>query len=264
MSRLETSSLFQLTAMRFRLFLREPEAIFWTFIFPILLAVGLGIAFRNRPADVLQVGATTAQLTQALAADKGLTAATMDEAAGTHALATGEILLLAIQRPDGVEYKFDDTNPDARTARLLADRAIQTAAGRQDAVRAENELVHETGARYIDFVVPGLLGHEPDGLGDVGAGLFHRRGAAEEAAQADGGFAHAALAVSGLVSALAAASAGHRGGGVSGLCAAGLRRAVSRLAVAVGIPVRARLRWRFPRWGCWSARAPEPWRPPRA
>ncbi len=89
MSRFETSSLFQLTAMRIRLFLREPEAIFWTFVFPILLAVGLGIAFRNRPADVLPVGATTTQLTQALAADKGLTAATMNEASGTQALATG-------------------------------------------------------------------------------------------------------------------------------------------------------------------------------
>ena len=158
MSKLESSSLFQLTSMRFRLFLREPEAIFWTFLFPILLAMGLGIAFRNRPEDVLQVGATTAQLTQALAGDKGLTAATMDEAAGTRALATGNILLLAIQRPEGIEYKFDDTNPDARTARLVADRAIQTAAGRHEAVRAEDQLVHETGARYIDFVVPGLLG----------------------------------------------------------------------------------------------------------
>jgi ABC-type multidrug transport system permease subunit len=144
--------------MRFRLFLREPEAIFWTFLFPILLAMGLGIAFRNRPADVLQVGATTTQLTEALTRDKGLTAATMDEAAGTRALATGSILLLAIQRPEGVEYKFDDTNPDARTARLVADRAVQMAAGRQEAVRAEDQLVHETGARYIDFVVPGLLG----------------------------------------------------------------------------------------------------------
>jgi ABC-type multidrug transport system permease subunit len=158
MSNLEYSSLFQLTMVRFRLFLREPEAIFWIFFFPILLAVGLGIAFRNRPADVLQVGATTAQLSQAIASDKGLTAETMDETEGTHELATGKILLLAIQRTDGVAYKYDDTNPDARTARLLADRAIQLAAGRHDAVRAENDLVHETGARYIDFVVPGLLG----------------------------------------------------------------------------------------------------------
>ncbi|HUB28991.1 MAG TPA: ABC transporter permease [Terracidiphilus sp.] len=158
MSSLEASSLYQLTSIRFRLFLREPEAIFWVFVFPILLAVGLGIAFRNRPADVLPVGATTSQLTQALAADKGLAATTMDEAAGTHAIATGQILLLAIQGPGGVKYEFDDTNPDARTARLLADRAVQKAAGQRAAVATANEMVHETGARYIDFVVPGLLG----------------------------------------------------------------------------------------------------------
>jgi ABC-type multidrug transport system permease subunit len=158
MSNLETSSLYQLTMARFRIIWREPEAIFWIFIFPILLAMGLGIAFRNRPADVLQVAATTTQLTQALAADKGLTAATMDEAAGTRALATGNILLLAIQKPDGVAYKYDDTNPDARTARLVVDRDLQIAAGRRDAVRSENQLVHKTGSRYIDFVVPGLLG----------------------------------------------------------------------------------------------------------
>ena len=158
MSSLQNSSLYQLTMTRFRLFLREPEAIFWIFVFPILLAIGLGIAFRNRPADVLQVGATTTQLTQALAVDKGLTATTMDEATGTHALATGNILLLAIKTPDGVTYKYDDTNPDARTARLLADRAIQTGAGRREALPSGNQLIHETGARYIDFVVPGLLG----------------------------------------------------------------------------------------------------------
>ena len=158
MSRLEQSSLYQLTMVRFRLFLREPEAIFWIFVFPILLAVGLGIAFRNRPADVFQVGATTPQLTQALAADKGLKAATMNEADGTRALATGSILLLVIKTPDGVAYKYDETNPDARTARMVADRAIQTAAGRHEAVHVENQLVHETGSRYIDFVVPGLLG----------------------------------------------------------------------------------------------------------
>jgi ABC-type multidrug transport system permease subunit len=88
----------------------------------------------------------------------------MDEATGTQALATGKILLLAIQNPaalspaGSVTYKYDDTNPDARNARLLADRAIQVAAGRRDAVTASNQLVHEVGSRYIDFVIPGLLG----------------------------------------------------------------------------------------------------------
>jgi ABC-type multidrug transport system permease subunit len=158
MNKLEFSSLYQLTSIRFRLILREPEAIFWIFIFPILLAVGLGIAFRNRPADVLPVAATTPQLTQALARDPGLKAQTLDEPAGHHALSTGTILLLAIQRPESVEYSYDDTNPDARIARLLSNQAIQSAAGRRDPLPAVNQLIHETGSRYIDFVVPGLLG----------------------------------------------------------------------------------------------------------
>jgi ABC-2 type transport system permease protein len=82
----------------------------------------------------------------------------LDEASGTHALAVGHIVLLAIQKPDGIRYRYDNTNPDARIARLLADNAIQSAAGRRDAVRNSNEPVHEAGSRYIDFVVPGLLG----------------------------------------------------------------------------------------------------------
>ncbi|MGP8258763.1 MAG: ABC transporter permease [Acidobacteriaceae bacterium] len=158
MNKLQLSSLYQLSVMRFRLTLREPEAIFWVFIFPILLALGLGIAFRNRPADVLQVAATTPQLTRALSSDKDLAASTMDQPAGSRALANGSILLLAIQQPGGVAYQFDDTNPDARTARLLADRAIQSAAGRRNPVPSSDRLIHQPGSRYIDFVVPGLLG----------------------------------------------------------------------------------------------------------
>jgi len=158
MSRLWSSSLYQLTVTRLKLTLREPEAIFWIFVFPILLTVGLGIAFRNRPADVLPVGATTPQLVQTLAADKGLRAAEMNEAEGARALAIGDILLLAIDSRDGVVYRYDDTNPDARSARMIADRAIQIAAGRRDPVAAQNQLMREIGSRYIDFVVPGLLG----------------------------------------------------------------------------------------------------------
>ena len=171
MSRLEHSSLWQLTKIRFLLILREPEAIFWIFIFPILLAVGLGIAFRNRPADVLPVGATTPQLVAALSADPGLKTTPINEAAGRHALATGSIVLLAIQEPSGIVYRYDDTNPDARSARLLVDRAVQTAAGRHDAVAASNDFVHETGSRYIDFVVPGLLGMNLMGSARWGLGF---------------------------------------------------------------------------------------------
>jgi ABC-2 type transport system permease protein len=158
MSSMEHSSLFQLTMVRFKLTFREPEAVFWIFIFPILLAVGLGIAFRNRPADVLPVGATTPRLVAALNADPGLRTTLTDEASGRHALATGSIVLLVIEEPAGVTYRYDETNPDARSARLLVDRAVQNAAGRHDALAASNDFVHETGSRYIDFVVPGLLG----------------------------------------------------------------------------------------------------------
>jgi ABC-2 type transport system permease protein len=158
MNKLELSSLLQLSMTRLKLTLREPEAIFWVFVFPILLALGLGIAFRNRPADMLPVGATTPQLVQALEADKGLSVQHMDEAAGSHALATGDIVLLALQSPNGVVYRYDNTNPDGRSARMLADHAIQIAAGRHDPVEVQNQLVHEVGARYIDFLTPGLLG----------------------------------------------------------------------------------------------------------
>jgi ABC-2 type transport system permease protein len=158
MNSFERSSLIQLTKVRFLLFLREPEAIFWIFIFPILLAVGLGIAFRNRPPDVLPVGATNPALVAAMSADPGLKATLTGEAAGRHELATGGILLLAIQQPSGVVYRYDDTNPDARSARLLVDHDVQASAGRHDAVVSSNDFVHETGSRYIDFVVPGLLG----------------------------------------------------------------------------------------------------------
>lgn len=158
MSSLSESSLFQLTIARVRLFFREPEAVFWVFAFPILLALGLGVAFRNRPAQVLPVGGTTMQITRALNADQSLTAVTMDVSDGRKALATGHILLLAIQQPGRIEFLYDDTNPDGRTAQLIADRAIQKAAGQRESVEVQNKSNHEPGSRYIDFLVPGLLG----------------------------------------------------------------------------------------------------------
>src|ERR1043166_2828333 len=46
--------LWQLTLMRWRIFVREPSALFWTYGFPVVLALALGIAFRNRPPEPVE------------------------------------------------------------------------------------------------------------------------------------------------------------------------------------------------------------------
>jgi ABC-type multidrug transport system permease subunit len=149
----------QLTLVRFYEFVREPEALFWVFVFPLLLAAGLGIAFRNRPAEVLKVASTAPELTQALRREKLLDVQEFSAAAGAEALRTGKVALLAEPGPGGtVAYVYDDTNPEGRAARLLADRAVQVAAGRADPVAANDQLLREPGSRYIDFLIPGLLG----------------------------------------------------------------------------------------------------------
>jgi len=151
--------LVQLTLTRFREFLREPEALFWVFIFPILLAAGLGLAFRNRPADVLKVATVTPELAQSLRQDKLLDVQQLSPAAAETALRTGKVALLAEPGAGGtVVYRYDNTNPEGRTARMLADRAVQRAAGRVDPVGSTDRLMREPGSRYIDFLIPGLLG----------------------------------------------------------------------------------------------------------
>ncbi len=151
--------LVQLTLVRFLEFTREPEALFWVFVFPLLLAAGLGIAFRNRPAEVLKIAVVAPELAQSLRQEKLLDVQQMDAAAAQEALRAGKVALLASPGSNGaVEYRYDDSNPEGRAARLLADRAIQKAAGRVDPVTSSDLLMREPGSRYIDFLIPGLLG----------------------------------------------------------------------------------------------------------
>jgi ABC-2 type transport system permease protein len=174
---LRDSSLAQLTFVRFKEFLREPEAVFWTFAFPVILAVGLGIAFRNKPADVVVIGVvhgTPARdsLATRLASTAGLRVRAMSEDSAAQALRNGEVALVAVGRGAGaVEYRFDDTRPEGRAARALADDALQRAAGRRDPVAVTESQVREKGSRYIDFVVPGLLGMNIMGGGIWGLGF---------------------------------------------------------------------------------------------
>ena len=149
----------QLVLARVREFSREPEAVFWALFFPILLAGGLGIAFRGGPTQTLQVVTPDAALAQALRQDAGLTVRELDAVSARKQVRTGRAVLLA-ERGDGnaVVFHYDDTNPEGHLAQILADRAIQKAAGRVDAVPVASDLVREPGSRYIDFLVPGLVG----------------------------------------------------------------------------------------------------------
>jgi ABC-2 type transport system permease protein len=149
----------QLLLARVREFVREPEAVFWALFFPILLAGGLGVAFRGGPAQTLQVVTSDARLAQALRQDASLAVREMDSTAARTEVRTGRAVLLAERgQGDAVVYHYDDTNPDGRMAQILADRVIQKAAGRVDPVPASSDLVREPGSRYIDFLVPGLVG----------------------------------------------------------------------------------------------------------
>jgi ABC-type multidrug transport system permease subunit len=171
------AALVELTLVRYREFRREPEAVFWVFIFPLLLTTGLGIAFRNRPTDIVNVGVAagrpgTEQVRAALEADHAMTVEVIDDSAAARGLRIGRLALVVVpEGPGQVTYRFDDTRPDARTARFLVDDALQRGAGRHDPVASREDLVREPGSRYIDFVLPGLLGLNLLGSGVWGIGF---------------------------------------------------------------------------------------------
>ncbi len=169
--------LVQLSLVRFREFIREPEAVFWIFLFPILLAAGLGLAFRSSPQPTIRIGVASGvgvgeRLAPALKGARELIITELDEEAGMKALRTGDLALLALPKgPAAVELRYDDTRPDARTARSLAVDAVQRSWGRHDPVAVQDVLVREKGSRYIDFVIPGLLGMNLMGSGIWGVGF---------------------------------------------------------------------------------------------
>jgi ABC-2 type transport system permease protein len=174
--RLRDLPLVQLTRVRYREFFREPEAVFWVFVFPILLAAGLGIAFRNRAPERTVVGVVGASgdtsLVAALRGGSELDPRLLTDSAAEQALRTGDAALVVVRGAGGgIEYRYDNTRPESRTARLLVDDALQRSEGRNDPIPVHDQLVRERGARYIDFLIPGLLGMNLMGSGIWGLGF---------------------------------------------------------------------------------------------
>lgn len=167
--------LFELTRVRIREFLREPEAIFWVFAFPLLLALGLGIAFKNRPLEAIRVavenrGPGAERLAQQLDASPSVSARLLPPDSAHDELRTGKIALVVVPG-DTVTYVFDPTRDESRLARVQVDALLQRAAGRKDPRPVEERHLMEPGSRYIDFLIPGLLAMNLMGAGMWGVGF---------------------------------------------------------------------------------------------
>jgi ABC-type multidrug transport system permease subunit len=156
---LTASPLVQLTLARVREFFREPEAIFWTFLFPIVISLALALAFpsnADRPV-VVGVAPGAADVRNALGQVAGVTVREVPEADQQRALREGGIHLLVLPT-EPPTYRFDPARPESRVARAVVDEALQRRAGRSDAFRAREEPVQIAGSRYIDWFIPGLVG----------------------------------------------------------------------------------------------------------
>jgi ABC-2 type transport system permease protein len=150
----------ELTLARMREFLREPEAVFWVFAFPLLMAFALGIAFRQERVQEVVVGIVRAEGSTLAAQLKGATGVrvrTLEPSEADAALRRGQVAVVLVPGPP-VVYRFDPSRPESRMARLVVDDVLQRKAGRVEPVTTRDDTVVAPGSRYIDWLIPGLLG----------------------------------------------------------------------------------------------------------
>ena len=178
----------QLLYVRLRELQREPEVVFWVFGFPLLMALGLGVAFRSKPASAAPVAV--------VAGDRAvvtLDALARSSSSGSGAQFRAELVSAAeaqngfrlgkydlVVEPDGAGgyvYRDDPARPETLLARAEVDAALQAAAGRKDAFAARAVTSSEPGSRYIDFLIPGLLGMNlmNSGMWGIGFALVDMR-----------------------------------------------------------------------------------------
>jgi ABC-type multidrug transport system permease subunit len=165
-NRFDIRQLGLLIASNFREIVREPGVLFWGIGFPILMSLGLGIAFTKKPAEIRKVAVvSSSQLvikdTIVVSDEKlGSTTFIFEKMSWEDALVLlkrGNFNLILDQKMGQVEYHFDPMNPDAQLCFLKLSRMLQ---GKPE-VLPENagqiKPLTVTGTRYIDFFIPGIL-----------------------------------------------------------------------------------------------------------
>ncbi|TFG97828.1 MAG: ABC transporter permease [Calditrichales bacterium] len=184
----------QLVLAHFREIIREPGVIFWGIVFPILMALGLGIAFTKK-ADVVhhvaiievndktvssdvypsaiqdflrnygtRVGAGTdsAEIYQLLLTDEKLgdTKFLFRKTSWPEAiilLKRGNLSIVLENKKGQVAYHFDPLNPEGQLTFLKLSRIINSGISNLTTIKADIEPLTVSGTRYIDFLIPGLI-----------------------------------------------------------------------------------------------------------
>jgi ABC-type multidrug transport system permease subunit len=153
--------LVELTLARLREFVREPEAIFWAFIFPIIMSVALAVAFpgqENRPVIVgISDEPAAPEVRAALDGAAGIVVRNIPAADEARAIRDGEVHVIVVPGTPPT-YRFDSERAESRVARLVVDDALKRAAGRADPWVAAEEPVVVAGSRYVDWLLPGIIG----------------------------------------------------------------------------------------------------------
>ena len=170
--------LVQLTLARLREFLREPEAVFWTFGFPIVVSLALALAFPSRAERDIVVGLYpgTSSLRETLARSNGLTVRDVRPEEERRALREGTVNIVVIPTMPPT-YRFDPAREESRYARAAVDEALKRAAGRTDPWTARDEPQLIPGSRYIDWFIPGLIGMGimTNGMWSIAFGIVQSR-----------------------------------------------------------------------------------------
>lgn len=168
-------------------FLREPAVIFWVFAFPALLALALGMAFRDEPAEPPRIGVALDRAAQSsdttvfgiLRQNNHITLQERPLPELEEQLQKGSIDLILdwTGSPPAFDLRFDPKRAEGVLARLILDDVLQEGLGRKDVAELRERTEMPRGGRYIDFLMPGLIAMNlmSSALWGVGYGMVQER-----------------------------------------------------------------------------------------
>jgi ABC-2 type transport system permease protein len=168
--------LVQLCLARLYEFWRRPEALFWTYGFPLIMLLVLGLAFRSNepvPAIVEVTGQNAESVIAELGGNTpGIMLQASKDGKWQRRLQSGKVA--AVLSVDSAENRYEVWHEPTRVESVAAKLAIELAIAKRDAPASSSVVarrLEESGTRYIDFLVPGMLAINLMGGGLWGVGF---------------------------------------------------------------------------------------------